>query len=59
MAVKITISITGVRVAEVDQIPHQPRMNVQLAMEETYNLHSDKTSISHFDISAAIWAMKS
>jgi hypothetical protein len=42
MTVKITVSITGVPAAEIDQIPYQPHMNVQLALEAGYNLHSDK-----------------
>jgi hypothetical protein len=42
MAVKITISITGVPVGEIDQIPYQSGMNVQLAMEKAHSLHSDK-----------------
>lgn len=42
MTVRITISITGVQVAEIDQISYEPNMNVQRAIEEAYNLHSDK-----------------
>lgn len=42
MAVKITISITEVQVAEIDQIPYRSGMNAQGAMEEAYNLHRDK-----------------
>jgi len=42
MALKMTLSITDVPVAEIDQIPYQSGMTVQLAMEEAYNFHSDK-----------------
>lgn len=42
MAVKITVSITGVQVGDVDQISYHDRMNVQRAMEEAYDLHSDR-----------------
>jgi hypothetical protein len=42
MAVTITVSITGVKVREIDQISYHPHMNVQSAMEEAYNLHSDR-----------------
>jgi hypothetical protein len=51
MAVKMTVSIAGVQVGEIDQIAYHPDMNVQLAMEEAYNLHSDKAfnfSIQYF-----------
>ena len=42
MTVKMTISVTGTQVGEIDEIPYQSGMNVQLAMEEAYNLHTDK-----------------
>jgi len=42
MTVTITVSITGMRVGEINQISYRPQMNVQRAMEEAYNLHSDQ-----------------
>jgi hypothetical protein len=55
MTVKMTVSIAGVQVGEVDQIAYHPAMNVQLAMEEAYNLHSDKAFNFSIHTSAAIW----
>jgi hypothetical protein len=51
MAVKITVSITGVQVGEIAHISYHPHMNVQRAMEEAYNLHGDRAfnfSIQYF-----------
>jgi Domain of unknown function (DUF4430) len=42
MAVKITVSITGAQVGEIDHISYHTHMNVQHTMEEAYNLHGDR-----------------
>lgn len=51
MTVKIVVSITGVQVREIDQIPYYPHMNVQRAMEKAYDLggdHAFRFSLQYF-----------